>query len=307
MSEFIEIEGNAAPPDAIPFTFQSSDDAPLRAGFFPVANPIAGVVLLTGWSEFIEKYFETVGDLNARGYSVLMMDWRGQGLSDRQSPYDQKWNGYFHSLKDDLRRFTVNEAKVRMPGLPLILMTHSMGGLPAFMLLADGFDEFERAVLCAPMAKLLPEPKLTIYEFAVNIACAIGFSRTPYASRDANAESFEGNIFTSDPKRHERFKTLRIKRPDAALGAPTFGWLREAMKTTRTIRAHDFFMNAKTPTLIIAAGNEKQVDPSAYPPIAANAAAISLATIPGALHEIMMERDEIRTEFWRVFDAFLKG
>ena len=40
-------------------------------------------MLLNGQTEFIEKYFEVIDDLRARGFSVVTMDWRGQGGSDR--------------------------------------------------------------------------------------------------------------------------------------------------------------------------------------------------------------------------------
>jgi len=41
------------------------------------------VLLLSGRSEFLEKYFETVGELIQRGHDVYSFDWRGQGLSTR--------------------------------------------------------------------------------------------------------------------------------------------------------------------------------------------------------------------------------
>ena len=39
--------------------------------------------LFQGRAEFIEKYFETVRELRARGFAVATIDWRGQGGSER--------------------------------------------------------------------------------------------------------------------------------------------------------------------------------------------------------------------------------
>ena len=47
------------------------------------AAQAARVCIFQGRAEFIEKYFETVRDLRARGFAVATFDWRGQGLSDR--------------------------------------------------------------------------------------------------------------------------------------------------------------------------------------------------------------------------------
>ena len=54
-----------------------------RAAFYPATKPIGTVVISAGRTEFIEKYFEVIGELLDRGYSVLIHDWRGQGLSKR--------------------------------------------------------------------------------------------------------------------------------------------------------------------------------------------------------------------------------
>ena len=42
------------------------------------------VAIFAGRAEFIEKYFEVVGRLLARGFAVATLDWRGQGGSARQ-------------------------------------------------------------------------------------------------------------------------------------------------------------------------------------------------------------------------------
>jgi len=41
------------------------------------------VCIFPGRTEWIEKYFETVRDLRSRGFAAAILDWRGQGLSDR--------------------------------------------------------------------------------------------------------------------------------------------------------------------------------------------------------------------------------
>jgi lysophospholipase len=49
----------------------------------PARHPRADCVMVGGFSECIEKYFETIGDLAARDLSVWCLDWRGQGGSER--------------------------------------------------------------------------------------------------------------------------------------------------------------------------------------------------------------------------------
>jgi lysophospholipase len=304
MTNFIDIAGNPAPDGATLEQITAPDGALLRAGFFPAENARGTVVLVTGWSEFIEKYFETVRDLHSRGFNVAMMDWRGQGLSDRESARAAKWNGYFHVLRDDLKRFTEDHVKPRFGG-PYILMTHSMGGLPALLLLAEGYDGFSRAVLCAPMTQLFPGTQNKVLALASAAACAIGFARAETARSRDHAEIFDGNIFTSDKNRHSRFRDLQLAEPKAASTTPTYGWVHAAMQASAEIHAPGALSSVRIPVLIITAGNEQQIDGADHETIAAASENISLETIPGALHEIMMERDSIRALYFKAFDAFV--
>ncbi|WP_425410933.1 alpha/beta hydrolase [Hyphococcus sp.] len=305
MSRFIEIDGNPVPPRAQAIEFAANDGAKLRGAFFPVENARGTAVLVTGWSEFIEKYFETVTDLHARKLNVAMMDWRGQGLSDRSSAERTKWSGYFNQITDDLRLFIESHVKARFPG-PYILMTHSMGGMPALMLLASGYPAFECAVLCAPMTRLFPEPRNRITALAASLASNFGMARKPVTRGTDHADVFEGNIFTSDPGRHAIFRDLRLALGESANDAPTYGWVSAAMKASAAIHAPGALDGVQTPVLIISAGAEQQIDGGDHANIAAANPNIRQEIIDGALHEILMERNEIRAQYFSAFDAFIE-
>lgn len=304
MTGFIDIADNPLPDGASVETISAPDGADLRAAFFPARSSRGTVVLVTGWSEFIEKYFETVRDLQARGFNVAMLDWRGQGLSDRTSARESEWRDYFNTLSSDLRAFTEKHVKPRFGG-PYVLMTHSMGGLPALLLLAQEYGGFSRAILCAPMTRLFPEPQNKVLSFASTAACALGFARAETARSKDHAEVFDGNIFTSDKTRHARFRDLKLAKPEAASTTPTYGWVRDAMKASASIHAEGALSKVRIPTMIVTAGNEQQIDGADHQNIADASPNISLTTIPGALHEIMMERDSIRDLYFKAFDDFV--
>ncbi|NOX82499.1 MAG: alpha/beta hydrolase [Alphaproteobacteria bacterium] len=304
MTDFIRIPSNPIPDGAKTFMFAAPDGAKLRGAFFPVADARGTIVLEPGWAEFIEKYFETIGRLHARKFNVAMMDWRGQGLSDRESAREAKWKNYFHILREDLRHFTEAHVKPRF-GAPMMLMTHSMGGMPALMLLADGYDGFERALLCAPMTRLFAGPANAVFTAVSAITSAIGLGAAPVTSKEDDSKAFEGNILTSDPARHERFRQLQLAEPSAANAAPTFGWVHAATKTSKEMHQPGFFDNLQIPVRIITAGEEKLIDGGDHATIAANSDRIERVIIPGALHEIMMERDEVQEPYWKAFDTFV--
>ena len=56
------------------------------------------VIVCPGRTEFIEKYFEVVGELQRRSFAVFCIDWRGQGLSGREQ--SNRLKGHFNSFDD---------------------------------------------------------------------------------------------------------------------------------------------------------------------------------------------------------------
>lgn len=260
---------------------------------------------MAGRSEFLEKYFEVVRELQARGLSVATMDWRGQGLSDRLLPEREKGHILdFGAFRADLRKFTEEIARPRFRA-PLFLMTHSMGGAPALQLLADGYDGFAAAVLCAPMTLLFDNPAK---RFAVGalarMACALGGARQPVFGVKEHSLAFEGNNLTSDPTRHQRFADLQAAAPNAVIREPTYGWLKAATDAIDDLHRSNRFARLKTPVRIISAEHDALVSSKDHGALARRSPLIDAVVIKGALHEIMMERDEFRAAYWAAVDAF---
>src|SRR5690242_11530174 len=121
------------PPGFVWGSFIARDGAILRWGHLPVAGARAECVLVGGFGEFIEKQFETVRDLAARGIAVWCLDWRGQGgsIRPRRMPSRPRARN-FERDAEDLAAF----AREKLGGrLPPLLVAHSMGGAIALVCL----------------------------------------------------------------------------------------------------------------------------------------------------------------------------
>src|SRR5262249_36928387 len=80
----ISIAANPIPEGAVSGLIMAPDGVTLRfARWAPPPKRKGTLCVLHGRSEFIEKYFEVIADAHARGFAVATMDWRGQGLSQR--------------------------------------------------------------------------------------------------------------------------------------------------------------------------------------------------------------------------------
>jgi lysophospholipase len=304
-------EDSLPPPGAVAHELVAVDGVRLRAARWSPQEPRGTVVLLGGRAEFIEKYYETIGDLLARGLAVATMDWRGQGGSERQlrDPY----KGHIDDFALYERDFVALRRDVLEPHCPKpwIGLCHSMGAAIALRIAREGRCPFDRLVLTAPMIGLygLPEPRYARWLAEALDAAGLGGAYAPGAGgrRPYSFGPFETNVLTSDPVRYARMGATLRAHPALRLGGPTVGWVHAALRLMREFADPDYPRGVTTPILVIASGADKVVQTRAVERFAARLRAGNLLVIEGARHEIMMERDAYRDLFFTAFDAFAPG
>lgn len=268
-------------------------------------DPRGTVIIHPGRTEFIEKYLESVEDFHRRGFSVLVLDPRGQGLSSRELADPLKcYVKNFQDYSDDLA-FVIDSLKKRLPK-PHILFGHSMGGCTVLHSILLGATNPSIVVCSAPMLGLF-DVQTPMAEWFVKICTFIGFSKhnLPFQKQEAGLPvPFKGNKLTSDKTRFLRWAEYFESTPKLRVAGPTFAWVKEALRAMAYVNRNA--KRIKVPGLIIAAGGDPIVDPSAIEQFSKQAG-LEFKTVAGALHEVLMEKDEYRDQFFTYFDAFLKN
>jgi lysophospholipase len=112
---------------------------------------------------------------------------------------------------------------------------------------------------------------------------------------------------TSDPVRHARTKAVLEAEPALGLGSPTVSWLAAAYRAMDEIADPGFAGKVRQPLMLIAAGRDEIVSTAAIEDIAMRLRAGGHLIVAGARHELMMEQDRFRGQFWAAFDAFVPG
>jgi lysophospholipase len=305
-----ETPGNPIPPNAIVAPARTRDGVTLRVARWTVRAPRGTVTIAMGRSEFIEEYAEIVAALIARDLEVVIFDWRGQGLSDRES--GQGGRGHvsrFSAYKNDLEAI---EQQVLRPfaSRPWFALGHSMGGAILLDQAHDGRSPFDRLVLSAPMIDISLRHK-SLVRWLVRIADWIGFGAMMIpGGREESlflTRPFAGNILTGDARQYERLKVATTQLPRLAIGAPTIRWLNGAFDLMARFALPRYPVETLTPILIIAGGADTLVDTAAIERFAIRLKAGRCVTIPGARHQVIMERPAIDAQFWAAFDAFIPG
>ena len=309
--KLISIPANPVPDNFIAGALKTPDGVSLRyARWQPPAGRKGTVCILQGRGEWIEKYFETVRDLRARGFAVAALDWRGQGLSDRA--LSDRHKGYvrdFSEYDSDLETFM---REIVLPDCPppLFAIGHSTGATILIRAAYQGRRWFDRMVLTAPLIDLVGFGATTTARILVRVMRMAGFG-SMYVPRGEvgimESRPFAGNILTSDPVRYARNAAILEAEPALALGQPTVAWTDAAFRAMRTMREHSYPSRIRQPMLIMAAGNDAVVSNAAIEDFAGLLRAGSQLVIAGSNHEVLMEQDRFRSQFWAAFDAYVPG
>jgi lysophospholipase len=300
---------NPLPPGAVAVPVKTRDGFVLRALTATGQEPRGTVVVLGGRGDFMERYFETMRDLMARGYAVASLDVRGQGGSQRllPNPYRNHIRS-FSEFDEDLRAFMTEVVLPACPP-PYFALAHSTGGNILLRSLVS-HKWFSRAVVTSPLIGLLYGGwPLTAVRLLLALTAILGLGRLflpGMRRKPLGRKDFPGNPLTADERRWNRDSAVLEAHPELGSGAPTFSWLRAARRSTARLKA----MNARTrlscPVLIVAAGLERVVDNEAIRRFAKRVPGVSLVFIGESRHEILSEGDAIRAQLFAAFDAFLE-
>ena len=226
-ARLIGYPGNGVPEGAECGYFTASDGRRLRYALLREGQGFKGTVcLLHGRGDFIERYFETMADLQQRGYAVATFDWRGQGGSERRlrNPFKNHVRS-FKEYDDDLASFI---SKIVMPDCPppYYALGHSMAGCVLIRNLRR-HAWFTKVVLTAPMfdIRTSPWPRWLAVSLAHGL-CFVGLGRIFVPGerhRPLRLKHFPGNNLTSDLGRFTRdVRTIEIA-PELGVGAPPVG------------------------------------------------------------------------------------
>lgn len=344
--KLIDHPDNPIPAEAVCGYVKASDGVRLRYAHWPALGPVrhGTVTVLQGRAEFIEKYFEVISDLRNRGFAVITFDWRGQGGSGRLTRNPRKGHvSDFGQYRDDLRTVLKQVSLAEYPG-PHFALAHSTGGAILLSDTARLRTMLDRAVITAPLLALpksehegkilkplrvlqkilsfgryaedyserrMGAPSTAIERFAFPLArllCLLGLGRSFIPGGKAELHvSFEKNLQTSDPERFKRFNEVLRQSPELGIGAPTIGWVKAAANCMAQLNAREFGPSMKLPCLIVAAGHDRIVSTPAIEDFCSRTAAAGYLEIPGAEHEILMEKDRYRDQLFAAFDAFVPG
>ncbi|MGI5308417.1 alpha/beta fold hydrolase [Rheinheimera sp. WS51] len=272
------------------------------------------VVISAGRMEMALKYAELSYELVQAGYSVFILDHRGQGLSQRS--LGNKFKGDiidFDLYQQDFNQFMLQIVQPRQHKYHIAL-GHSMGcAILATYLAKQPKHPFVATILAAPMfgiyTSIVPYP---VAQFAVLAWYKVNrcFSTTPWYAPfqgDYRLKPFKNNPQTSNQERYLWLQQQYQQQPKSQLGGVTLRWLEQAIYAMENI--HLQAAKWSTPVLLLQAAEDKVVanrsQDNWYQALPKNLNKQKVS-IQGAKHEIFMEHDAIRDNAFNAINDFLQ-
>lgn len=298
----VDVPGNPRPDGARIIWFEGVGGRKLRACLAPAIaeTPRGTCIVCPGRTEFIEKYFEVARDLQSRGFAVLIIDWPGQGLSQRllddpQKGHIDRFETFMGALRNGL------DAMAEFPR-PYVSLAHSMGGAIALAAIGQGLVKVEAAAFCAPMWGL---PLGRVQRYFIWAMRVMGRS-DDFAQKPGPPERFADNIVTHDEAHWQINRDLTDAAPELSLGPVTWGWLGASLDIFESFADPKVLKAVDIPVFVASAGDEKLIDNRAHANVAEQLPDCEYITVKDAMHEIMMEKPDKRAEFWAGFDRLLE-
>lgn len=292
-----------APEGARARWLRAGDGKRLRAVFWPDPAARGRVLVLPGRTEYAEKYGRVIGRLRGLGFAAALLDWRGQGLSERFPPNPELGHVEdFGAYQRDLAALLAAPEVAEGPG-PLYLLCHSMGGCIGLRALIER-PEIEGAIFSAPMwgIRVGPVARLLAGPVAGTAArLGLGHRGMPGAAKRGTVADAAANPLTSDMGAYLHAARQLAAHPELGLGAPSVRWTAAAFREMAALRR---LPSPAKPMLGFLGSEESVVDPAAIRARFGRTPGAELVHCPGGRHEILMERPDIQERVWSRIAAF---
>ena len=292
----LHLEISTAPDDGAAYWIDTADGVRVRIGVWKPEEASRGTILVfPGRGDYIELHGTLIADLVQAGYSALIVEWRGHGLSGRTAKNPKV--GHVENFSDYQRDVAAMTGAARQLDLPKpwYLVGHSMGACIGLRSLMTGLD-VEAAAFSAPMfdihmasyERVAARPLTwTMRAIGKGEVYAPGFNDNSYVFRN----DFEGNTLTNSAENYERWIMQGRMVAELHIGGPSMSWLYAAMDETRSLSK---LPSPDLPCVSLCGDQDETVGVDAIRVRMSRWPKGKLEMISDAKHELFLETPDVR-------------
>lgn len=292
----LHLDISSAPENGVAYWTSAADGVQLRIGLWkPERNSRGTVLIFPGRGDYIELYGNLITDLERAGYSALIVEWRGHGLSGRIATNPKVGHvEHFSDYQQDVAAMTAAAQQLDLPQ-PWYLVGHSMGACIALRSLINGLD-VEATAFTTPMFDIhmasyerIAARPLTWAMQAIGKGqvYAPGFNDQSYVFRN----KFEANTLTNSSENYERWIMQGRTVPELHTGGPSMSWLYAALQETRSLSK---LPSPDIPCVSLCGDQEETVGVPAIRERMSRWPQGKFEIVANAKHELFLETSDVR-------------
>ncbi|MCE2517842.1 MAG: alpha/beta hydrolase [Alphaproteobacteria bacterium] len=276
------------------------------------AKPRGRILVLPGFTEFVEKHQDQADGFAQMGLEALTIDWPGQGLSSRMTAHPTAIHIDDYDEMLAAAEAAADDAGFLDERLPLMIFGHSMGGHLGLRLgrwLKDRRNITVNGVMLSSPMIMPPVMPPKLVHRVLDLVCALGVSRlrVPFQQGFSRSRDFSpNNNLTRDPKGYSLQFDLFDQNPALRTRGPTFGWVRAAYRSCLATTGDDVWMSDyDLPVQAHLAGDETVVGAAYSAPCLGKIKGAEIHHYDEAKHELMLELPEVLEAVWTRMAAFV--
>jgi alpha-beta hydrolase superfamily lysophospholipase len=268
--------------------FLSSDNVRIFYQSWQVAHPKGILVISHGLGEHSGRYQNLLETLSGKGISVYAPDHRGSGMSGGIRGHVDDFSKFYK----DIKHLVDTVVRKENPGIPMLLLGHSLGGLIAELYALNFPEDVKALILSAPA--LMPSVAVPIWKKIMSRLAAKLFPRITVSNElDPQYISTEKAVvqaYLDDPLVHDRVSTKFYQE-----------YLDAAAEAIR--RSHELRM----PLLLIHGTADRMVSIESSRHIFQQAASEdkTMEEFDGLFHETMNEKVEQREKVLGIMEQWI--
>lgn len=298
-----------APPSGKSYWINVDCGPRIRVGAWINESAKKGTVLIfPGRSEYIEKYGRMITETEKFGFNSYVVDWRGQGLSDRLSA--DPMTGHVDRFSDyhrDVAAIVDGARSLELPK-PWFLIGHSLGACIGLRAIVEGLP-VSACAFTGPMWNINLPPLKRMAAWPVSWAAqrlGLGRAYAPGTNGSSYVLStlFEDNRLTGDQDMYQYFVNQAKTLVDHQIGGPSLGWLFQILKETRAVAK---LKSPDVPCITFCGDQDKVVDIPTVKERMAHWPTGKLELIPNGKHDLFSEGPQIRQKVMAdIFSLFCR-
>jgi lysophospholipase len=292
------LEGKLTPaPSAWQWnTFTPEPDVDLRTGMIDAANAKGTVIVVPGFTATIEMTMREIVRINAAGYRVASIEYRGQGESYR--PLSNPEKGFVESyaqLGEELAAFA---EQVRIANKPLFFYSISQGAHITMRMAGEQSPNVSAYALIVPMIKVNSgNSDYATARTVANVLHTIGLGTVyfPGQSEWPKGELVFGKPIpcNANPDTAQTQSALFAERESLRTSGVTASWLHETASSTDALFRPEHIAAISQPVQMFTAGVDLLVDTPAAQQFCDSLARCELKHLAESRHCVTRENFEL--------------